>query len=280
MTLKEVYNKFLNELVSFYSKNEIENHFFWSIEEVLGLRKIQYSLNADQNVEEDKQFKLKGILDRLKQQEPIQYILGYTEFYGLRFEVNSTVLIPRPETEELVDWVIKDHQNSEPLSILDVGTGSGCIPITIKSQLERHQVFGVDISKDALETAKHNAKRNNVEVNFIKADILSMNKLPIEADVIISNPPYVKYSEQAQMAKNVLDYEPHLALFVENEDPLVFYRKIIALAKNKGRPTDVYFELNAFHKDDYIAMLKDLDCQSYEFRSDFRGKPRLLKVKF
>jgi len=209
-------------LLSHAGVSNARNETVWVLESVLGLSRLDIHVSPETPIDHSLWSRAEEAFRRRAAGEPLQYILGTQEFRGLDMSVRPGVLIPRPETEELVDWVIKDHQNSEPLSILDVGTGSGCIPITIKSQLKRHQVFGVDISKDALETAKHNAKRNNVEVNFIKADILSMNKLPIEADVIISNPPYVKYSEQAQMAKNVLDYEPHLALFVENEDPLVF----------------------------------------------------------
>ena len=279
MTLKDVHQQFNNELISLNANNEIDNFFFWAIEEVLAFKRIDYSLNSNAPVEADKLVILNSILERLKQHEPIQYILGYAEFYGLRFEVNSNVLIPRPETEELVDWVINEHHDSSPLTVLDIGTGSGCIPISIKKHMQHHQVFGLDISNAALDLAKHNAQRNNVEVHFLQQDVLKLVRLAFEVDVIVSNPPYVKYAEQQQMAKNVLEYEPHQALFVDNDDPLVFYRKIGELAKNNDRPTSVYFELNEFHKVDYIAMLQDLECHSYEFRSDFRGSPRLLKIK-
>jgi release factor glutamine methyltransferase len=280
MTVKEVQNEFKTALEALNPSGEIDNFFFWSIEEVLGMTRIDFSLDPNTSMDEANLAKLMAILERLKQQEPIQYILGVTEFYGLRFEVNPSVLIPRPETEELVDWVISDCRNSKPLTILDIGTGSGCIPISIKKNLEQHKVYGLDISQDALKTAERNAKSNMVLVHFMQQDVLKLNDLPIDADVIISNPPYVKIAEQSQMAENVLKYEPHLALFVENNDPLVFYRKICKLAKNMDRSTCVYFELNEFHKDDYSAMAEYLDCLSYEFRQDFRGSPRMLKLKF
>jgi len=280
MTVKEVQQEFKTALETLYPSGEIENFFFWSIEEVSGMRRIDFSLNPNTSLDENNLSKLKVILERLKQQEPIQYILGVTEFYGLRFEVDPSVLIPRPETEELVDWVISDCRNLKPLNILDIGTGSGCIPISIKKNLEQHKLYGMDISQQAIQTAKRNAQLNAVEVNFVEQDVLKLETLVMAPDVIISNPPYVKHAEQQQMAANVLKYEPHLALFVENDDPLVFYRKICKLAKNNVRPTRVYFELNEFHKDDYRAMAEHLDCLSYEFRQDFRGRPRMLKLEF
>jgi len=280
MNLRQIQQQFKTELGELYPNNEIENFFFWSIEAVLDFKRIDFSLNSTTTLHQDNEVELKAILERLKQQEPIQYILGSTEFYGLAFKVNPNVLIPRPETEELVDWVITDCKNSNPLTILDIGTGSGCIPISIKKNLNYHQITGMDVSRDALEIAKHNAQFNQVDVHFMTQDVLKLNALAIDADIIISNPPYVKLAEKAHMADNVLKYEPHLALFVENDAPLVFYRKICELAQNNSRPTSVYFELNEYHKKEYIALLENFDAISYEFRLDYREKPRMLKVEF
>ena len=280
MTLKEIRQKFIYDLNSLYTSNEIETFFYWSIEDVLQLKRVDFSLNPNQNLSETSKDVLDSIIKRLTNQEPIQYILGYTEFYGLQFKVNPKVLIPRPETEDLVDWVIRDYKSNKTLNVLDLGTGSGCIPISIKKNLPQHQVYGVDISEEALQVARHNARINTVEVSFMQHDVLALRSFPVETDIIISNPPYVKYAEQSEISKNVLEYEPHLALFVANNNPLVFYQKICELAKNNSRPTSVYFELNEYHTKDYLAMLETIGCSFYEFRKDYRAKTRMLKVVF
>jgi release factor glutamine methyltransferase len=276
----ELKQDFRSRLDSIFAISEIDNFFYWIAEDVLNLKRIDISLSPNRQIDEDSLQKIFNYLDRLKQHEPIQYILGYTEFYGLKFNVNKNVLIPRPETEELVDWVIRDCKNHNGLRLLDIGTGSGCIPISIKKKLVNSHVYGLDISKEALKVAKTNAQLNRAEVHWIEQDVLKWMSIPIDLDVIVSNPPYVKQEEKNQMFRNVLAYEPHLALFVENEDPLIFYQKICALAQNNKRPTTVYFELNEFHKDEYMTMINAFKPKHFEFRNDFRGATRMLKCIF
>jgi release factor glutamine methyltransferase len=202
--------------------------------------------------------KIKEIIDRINQSEPVQYVLEETEFYGRKFKVNKNVLIPRPETEELVDLIIKENRKQKKIKVLDIGTGSGCIAITLGKELPEAEVYALDISKEALQTARENALMNNAKVELIEFDIIS----PVEdkqnspylgqaklithnLDIIVSNPPYVRESEKKQMHANVLDHEPYTALFVKDEDPLIFYEKIILFAKehltNGGK---CYFEIN------------------------------------
>ncbi len=280
IALLELKAEFGAQLQSKYSTSEIDQFFYWTVEDVLGLKRIDVSLNPKTTVEDSKYQTLSEYLQRLNNEEPIQYILGYTEFYGLDFNVNKNVLIPRPETEALVDWVINDCENLDSKTILDIGTGSGCIPVVLKKHLNHCNVYGLDISKKALEVAKANAQKHKVDIGFVECDILNSKKLPVETDIIVSNPPYVKQSEKLQMAKNVLDYEPHSALFVDDNDPLLFYKKIGELAQNNKRPTSVYFELNEFLKNDYESLIKGFDVKSFEFRKDFRGATRMLKCEF
>ncbi|MFN4083739.1 MAG: peptide chain release factor N(5)-glutamine methyltransferase [Bacteroidia bacterium] len=192
---------------------------------------------------------LNEILNKLLQGEPFQYILGYEWFCGNLFKVNKHVLIPRPETEELVEEFIKHEKEKLNLTILDIGTGSGCIAISIKKMLPSSKVYAIDISEYALETAKENAKQNNASINFIQADILNIDKLPVneKVDIIISNPPYITENEKNQMHKNVLQFEPKHALFVPNDNPMIFYEKIMQLGLMQNQLCKFYFELSALH---------------------------------
>ncbi len=266
-----------NELASLYPPTEIEGFKRIICEAVCGWGFTEQVLKKHEIISPTDLEKIKSIVLRLKNDEPIQYILGETEFYGLKLKVNPSVLIPRSETEELVEWVV---QSKLPLncSVLDIGTGSGCIAIAIKSQLKNAQVSGIDISSEALAIAQQNAVENGLEVNFYLADILNLSNLDREKyDVIVSNPPYIRESEKEQMHSNVLNYEPEIALFVPNNDPLKFYRAIAVFAKNnlceKGR---LFFEINESLGAEMFDLLTNYGFYQIEVRKDINGKNRMV----
>lgn len=221
---------------------------------------------------------LDDAIARLKQHEPIQYILGRTEFLGLPFKVDRRVLIPRPETEELVLWILDEGLN-ETIDLLDIGTGSGCIPITLKKHWSNARVETWDISEDALELAASNARLNDVEVQFSCKNALTEIPPPQSLDIIVSNPPYVTDKEKTLMADNVLDFEPHSALFVANDKPLLFYDAIALLAthalRNGGR---LYFEINEAYGTETVDMLNRLGFSDIELRKDLFGKNRMIRA--
>lgn len=278
MTIKFLQTLFRNQLSELYPKSEIDTFFYWIVEDVLNFQRIQVSLNPEKTVTDSQLKTINSYLNRLSNEEPIQYILGYTEFYGLRFKVNPVVLIPRPETEELVNWVIDDLKNENSKYILDIGTGSGCIPVSLKKNLPQHKISGLDVSEKALELAELNAKTNKVEINIIQQNILKTKRLSSDIDVIVSNPPYVRALEKNQISKNVLDYEPHLALFVEDDNPFLFYQKIVELAKLQPQPTVVYFEISQYLREDFESLMQYLGIKSVEIRQDFKGNDRMAKL--
>lgn len=227
--------------------------------------------------EEEK--KLNHMVARLQANEPLQYILGEADFYGLKFEVSPAVLIPRPETEELVYQILETAKGKTWKEGLDIGTGSGCIPITLKKKHPNWNLSGMDVSEEALAVARRNALKNQVVVNWIAQDVLNEETWPSLGafDFIVSNPPYIPYEEKKVMPTQVLDYEPQLALFVENEDPLVFYRKIQDLACLKLRPGGgLFFELNEFNAKAVEAMADTRFFSSVNLLSDMQGKDRML----
>jgi len=286
MTLKSLKIFFVNSLLDCYPETEITSFFFMLTENILGKRSIDVVLDYDEIISEVDVVKFKETIERLKNHEPIQYIIGETEFFGLPFKVNDSVLIPRPETEELVEWIISEFriQNSE-FRILDIGTGSGCIAVSLAKNLPNAKVFALDVSKKALNIAKDNAKRNNVMVEFVEADILKLEAgswKPEEFDIIVSNPPYVRALEKEQMQPNVLKYEPHLALFVEAEDSLLFYRKITQFANQfLNQNGQLYFEINEYLGKDMLKLMKDEGFEKVEIKTDIFEKDRMIKgVKF
>ena len=222
-----------------------------------------------------------SILEQLKKEIPIQYILGTTHFYGLEFEVNSNVLIPRPETEELVDWIVqksKIKNQESKIKILDIGTGSGCISISLAKNLPNAEVFALDVSDKALATAKSNAEFNQVEIQFIHQSILETEDLGQQFDLIVSNPPYVRHLEKQEIKKNVLDNEPHLALFVEDNDALIFYRKIAQLAKKNLCPNgQLYFEINQYLSQETLDLLQEMGFKDITLRKDIYGNDRMIQ---
>lgn len=290
--LKDIFHKELDQI---YGKDEVASFFYLGIEHHLNVARIQLQLEPEFTLSKTEADFLFEILEGLKQQKPIQYLLGETEFYGLQFKVNNNVLIPRPETEELVDWIIKDAkskiQNSEAIKILDIGTGSGCIAISLAKHLPEAQVFAVDISESALEIATENAEKNNVNIQFIKGDALNLANedfFPSGKDVsqrqkglfdiIVSNPPYVRELEKQEIKPNVLDNEPHLALFVENDNPLIFYKAITDFAVDKLKSNgSLYFEINQYLGQETKQLLVDAEFKAVELREDLNGNDRMLK---
>ncbi len=228
------------------------------------------------NLSRSDRSKLNEIIARLKNYEPIQYILGKTEFFGLSFSVNSSVLIPRPETEELVEWIISNHADLSG-NILDIGTGSGCIAISLVKHIHNAKVSAWDISADALAVAKENAKKNNVNVTFEKVDILNCNFSDKKWDIIVSNPPYITESEKQKMEENVLNFEPHQALFVEDNNPLVFYNKIADFAlQNLASNGSLYFEINRAKGEEIERMLKEKGLSHVELKKDISQNQRMV----
>ena len=250
MRIKQYRTQFIKELSPFYDAYEAESFFYLILEDKHKLRQIDLALNHELTFSESDFAVWDLLVAQLKKEVPIQYLLGKTNFYGLDFEVNENVLIPRPETEELVEWIVNENSKvdkAKTIKILDIGTGSGCIAISLAKNIPNAQVYAMDVSKKAIETAKRNAVNNKTDITFILQDVLNAEELKCNFDIIVSNPPYVRNLEKEEIKKNVLDYEPHLALFVEDNDALVFYRKIAALAQNNLLENgQLYFEINQY----------------------------------
>ncbi len=277
-TLKEAFQNFQSLIQRNYEIEEARSISQIVFKEVLGYDTIQLILNENDLLPASIFEQLDYIAFQLNEHKPIQYIIGHTEFYGLNFEVNESVLIPRPETEELVDWIIKDHKDAQSLNILDIGTGSGCIPITLKYNIPQAKVNSIDVSKEAIAIALKNSLKNNVELFIHHQDVLQLQQLESDYDVVVSNPPYVLESEKSEMRKNVLDYEPSIALFVNDNDPLIFYKKIINLVENTtNKETHLYFEINESYAEELIKLFDLQKWQRPELRKDIRGKDRMIK---
>ena len=283
MKIKQYRTQFIQELSPFYDAYEAESFFYLILEDKNKLRQIDLALNHELIFSETDFVVWNSLLAQLKKEVPIQYLLGKTNFYGLDFEVNENVLIPRPETEELVEWIINDHavlDRSKKIKILDIGTGSGCIAVSLAKNLPNASVYAVDVSKKALETAKRNAISNGVDVTFLLLDILEEEVLKCNFDIIVSNPPYVRNLEKQEIKKNVLDYEPHLALFVEDNDALVFYRKIASLAQNNLLENgQLYFEINQYLGTEMTDLLKQMDFENIELKKDIYDNDRMISCK-
>lgn len=304
MRIKEYRSHFIQELLPIYDEGEVESFFYLILEDKHKLKRIDLALQNDLGFSENEIQNWNTIVEQLKQEIPIQYILGETNFYGLNFEVNENVLIPRPETEELVDWIIeseklevqsrsfgkKSEVIGENWKALDIGTGSGCIAISLAKNLQNFQVFANDISEKAIEIAEKNAKKNSVAIQFIKIDILKCNdldelrttnnQLPIKYDIIVSNPPYVRNLEKAEIKKNVLDNEPYLALFVDDNDALIFYKKIAELAqKNLSKKGKLYFEINQYLGKETVELLTKMNFKNIELRKDIYGNDRMIRCE-
>jgi release factor glutamine methyltransferase len=286
MTIKSLKAHFVSLLLDYYPETEITSFFYILTQYILGKRRIDVALSYKDEISEIDIIKFNDLIDRLKNHEPIQYIVGETEFFSLLFKVNESVLIPRPETEELISFVLQNFKNKIPnskletLNILDIGTGCGCIAIALAKNLPNAKVFALEVSKEALSLAKENAKSNNVNIEFIEADILNYNLEfeNLKFDIIVSNPPYVRTLEKDQMQPNVLKHEPHLALFVEDEDSLLFYRKITQLAnKILSQNGILYFEINEYLGKDILKLMEAEGFAEVEIKTDIFVKDRMIK---
>ena len=270
-TFQELVSSWASKL-SIYEKQEAESLVSWLLEHHLGWRRTQI---LDQVDEDNFPPKLIEDFERLKIGEPIQYIMGKGPFYGREFIVSSVTLIPRNETEELVHMIIKENPKAG-LRILDIGTGTGCIPISLALEMNNPEVFAVDISEEALEIAKKNGDMLNANVTFSTCDILTQTPDVSELDILASNPPYIPEQEKTQMHRNVLDFEPRLALFVSNDDPLIFYRVIAEkgkqLLKSGGK---LYFEINEKYGNDVSELMQNLGYTEVQVLKDLNGKDRI-----
>ncbi|MFI1772166.1 peptide chain release factor N(5)-glutamine methyltransferase [Thalassobellus citreus] len=281
MKLKDIQNTFHQKLDALYEKEEVDNFFYILIEEYYNVSRLQLALDLDYDVQDIQ--RIFNALNLLEEEKPIQYILGETEFYGLPFKVNEHTLIPRPETEELVEWIIKEYKNyNSEIRILDIGTGSGCIAIALAKQLKCAKVYALDISKDALKVARKNAELNEVDIEFIEADILNIDESLFDSefkfDIIVSNPPYVRDKEKDLMKANVLNNEPHLALFVKDENPLQFYKSITDFAIKKLKESgQLFFEINEFLGKDMIRLLLKTNFKNIQLKQDIFKKDRMIK---
>lgn len=276
---RELFDAFVDEIKDFYDDGEAKANIFYLLNGSLNLDKIAILINRPLRIETAKLDTLHNDIERLKNFEPVQYIVGHTEFYGLTIKVNPSVLIPRPETEELADLVVRENAGSV-LKILDIGTGSGCIALAIKSKIASSDVYACDISPEALSLAKENSMLNKLDVNFFLLDILNDN-LPGEGfDIWVSNPPYVRESEKNLMHPKVLKYEPALALFVDQDDPLLYYREILKQGKSRlNENGKVYFEINEAYGNEMLELLKEQGYRKGRIIRDINGKDRIATAK-
>jgi release factor glutamine methyltransferase len=279
MQIKKYRDYFIETLTPIYDAIEAESFFYLILEQNHQMKRIDLALQPE-SIFTGKQIEVwNEILEKLQQEIPIQYILGKTHFYGLDFEVDENVLIPRQETEELVEWIITNQQINKPTNqqILDIGTGSGCIAISLAKNLTSAKISAIDISEKALAVAKKNANLNQVDVTSIHQNILETEDLQASFDIIVSNPPYVRNLEKAEIKKNVLEHEPHLALFVEDHDALIFYRKIAELAqKNLKANGQLYFEINQYLGKEMIDLLESMGFVEVALRKDIYGNDRMI----
>lgn len=268
-----------SELQGLYPETEIRSFSYLIIEKVTGFSRTEIFVNKYTLFSVEQQHVIESFIEKLKKYIPIQYILGETEFFGLPFYVDESVLIPRPETEELVDWIRIENNRGGGLRILDIGTGSGCIAITLKHEFPDSVIDAFDISENALKTAKRNAVRNKLEVNFELVDILNAPDFPNNWDVIVSNPPYITEHEKDDMLPNVLNHEPHLALFVPDNDPLLFYRNIALFARQHLQHNGkLYFEINRESGKECMDLLTGLGFNDIELKKDISGNDRMVRA--
>ncbi|MFA4852825.1 MAG: peptide chain release factor N(5)-glutamine methyltransferase [Bacteroidales bacterium] len=277
--VKDITGLFYKELSDIYSEQEVRSLVYYVLRRVPGFSKSDTVIRREEPVDNSISIKIIDIIKKLKREVPIQYIFGDTEFYGLDLLVSPDVLIPRPETEELADWIIKENKNCK-VTILDIGTGSGCIAIALKKHIADCTVYACDISENALKVAKQNAVRNITDIQFFKSDILNIKKnmaFP-EFDIIVSNPPYIRTSEIKLMKGNVVKHEPHDALFVPDTNPLIFYKAIADFSLNHLRSGgSLYLEVNENLSVETSEMLENNGFCNIQVKKDISGKHRMLK---
>jgi release factor glutamine methyltransferase len=288
MTFREAEQIYIKTLSTLYDKQEVASLAWLSISHVCKIKRYEYLNLKDTEFPADQYESLLQILKEVKTGIPLQYVIGETEFYGLSFKVNPSVLIPRPETEELVEWILSDTRMSkispEGLKIVDIGTGSGCIPISLKFHIPEAQVYALDVSPTALDVSKQNAALNATRIHFIQDDILNPINSELREEkfgIIVSNPPYVTEAEKQQMLPNVLDYEPHLALFVPNEDPLIFYKAVADFTiKHSDTNVSLYLEINENLGQETVTLLEQMGFKNIELRQDLSGKDRMIRSDY
>ena len=281
MTYSEGRNIFREKLKSLFEVNEIDFYFKTVLQSIFNIEQTALALSPTKLFNENQKRELEKVLKQLLQEQPLQYIIGKAYFRSLTLTVNSSVLIPRPETEELVNWVLEDHQNlEEKQTLIDFGTGSGCIAIALAKEQPSFEVTAIDFYSSVLNLAKQNAIKNKTSVSFLQHDILQLNTLKLNVDIIVSNPPYIPPSEQREMKPNVLNYEPHLALFVPENDPLIFYRSILEYGLlylvSDGL---IYFEINPRFLSEMKSLILSFKVSSILERKDIFGKLRMLRVQ-
>lgn len=276
--VKRIAQIIYDELGGYYTQSEVSALTRIIATEMLGVAQMTYFLKDDVTLKAEQEEMLFNAIERLKKQEPIQYIQGYSDFCGLRFKVTSATLIPRPETSELVEWIASEY-SGKIVNILDIGTGSGCIAVSLANKLPDSKVTAWDISNEVLAVATENSKANGCAVAFEEVDILAYRPTGKQFDIIVSNPPYIKENEKAAMHSNVLDWEPHTALFVPDSDPLLFYRTIAEKGLQMLAPSGtLYFEINHAHGTETMKMLADYGYTDIELRKDFADNDRMIKA--
>ena len=272
--MKQQIDYIISQLRGYYADEELRDLAYWIVEECTGMTRTEILIGCKDTKKIVHAQEIERILQKLRANEPIQYVFGHTEWMGLDLRVTPVTLIPRPETAELVEWILHVADRDKQLRVVDIGTGSGCIAIALKKSASAWQVTGVDISHEALAVAKENAERNHVEVYWQQMDILSPianSPLPI-ADIIVSNPPYICEKEKVDMEARVLDYEPASALFVPDDDALLFYRRIASLKAAKM----LFFEINEAYGEQVCTMLHEMGYTDIELKEDIYGKPRMV----
>ena len=283
MTLNEARTVLTKELKNVYESDELRNIIELVIEHITNMTRAEQVKNKVPYLTCTQLEDLDAITERLKKNEPVQYVLGEAWFAGMKFKVNKNVLIPRPETEELVDWIVREAVSSElrAMSILDIGTGSGCIPITLKKKLPQAIVFAIDVCSEAIFTATQNAIELNAEANFLLVDFLDEEKWKElgQYDTIVSNPPYVKQSEINAMHERVKEFEPHLALFVPDNDPLLFYKKLSDFSmKHLNARGKLFVEINEALGEAVSNLFRSAGFVNVELKKDMQGKDRMVKA--
>ena len=279
--MKQLIDKLQTALSGIYKGHELTAIIRTICCDMLGIDTATYYLKEAVTLTTEQGTLLQGIIDRLRQGEPLQYIEGKAPFCGMEFAVNSSVLIPRPETAELVDWIVCEHATQQP-RILDLGTGSGCIAIALSKQLPQATIEACDISAEVLTVAKENARMNEAPVSFFTHDMLDLGTpLPHSYDILVSNPPYIRQSEAADMSIQVTEWEPHTALFVPDDDALRFYRAIAELGQTEAlRPGGhIYVEINQALGKETVALFEAYGYQDVELRKDIYGNERMIGVR-
>ncbi len=276
MQIRALQQLYIDRLTSVYDEQEAQQIFLFCLNEIEEKSRIDLLMNPDLTTNQEQ--KWLDVLQSLEEEKPVQYIFGKTYFYGYTFKVNEHTLIPRPETEELVEWIVASVNKNEKISVLDIGTGSGCIGLTLAKLLPNAEVTLLDVSEEALKVAKQNALALGLEVKLIHKDILSIENFTKPFDVIVSNPPYVREMEKVEIKNNVLNYEPHTALFVSDADPLIFYRKIAQLAyDNLVRNGFLFYEINQYLGPDTLSLLETIGFQQNILKKDLMNNNRMTR---